>query len=130
MHAKKFCYKPVKKALRSAKDVESKEMRCRENALVIFLTIEKGDGAENVSKLLDDVKVHMERIKASSVVLYPYAHLSSELASPKDAEALTEEACKALSEAFGDVECAPFGWYKEFVLHVYGHPLAELSRRY
>ncbi|MFB6216222.1 MAG: threonyl-tRNA synthetase editing domain-containing protein, partial [Candidatus Aenigmatarchaeota archaeon] len=28
-----------------------------------------------------------------------------------------------------EVHTAPFGWYKEFEIHVKGHPLAELSRQ-
>ena len=130
LHAKKFCFKPTKKALKSAKDLEEKEMKCKENALVIFLTIEKEDKEEFLNSLLEDAKVQYQRVKASSVVLYPYAHLSSNLAKPKDAEELMEKACKLFKKEFDDVLCAPFGWYKEFLLHVHGHPLAELSRRY
>lgn len=130
LHAKKFCFKPTKKALKSAKDVETKDFVCRENALVAFVTIEKGDSEEALEKLLEDVKVQLERVKASSVVLYPYAHLSSDLAKPKEAEALLAKACELFKSSFEDVVCAPFGWYKEFLLHVHGHPLAELSRRY
>ncbi|HZD43330.1 MAG TPA: threonine--tRNA ligase, partial [Methanomicrobiales archaeon] len=63
------------------------------------------------------------------VMLYPYAHLSSELASPDTAVA----ALKAIEEglkASGDftVKRAPFGWYKAFRLACKGHPLSELSR--
>ncbi len=129
LHAKRFCFKPTKKALRSAEDVPKQEV-CRENALVVFCTVERGDKDEYIQKLLDDIKIQFERVKPKSVVLYPYAHLSSDLEKPKRAAELLNLLCKALKDEFEDVVCAPFGWYKEFLIHVYGHPLAELSRSY
>ena len=33
-------------------------------------------------------------------------------------------------ESVFTVATAPFGWYKEFNIHVKGHPLAELSREF
>ncbi|ABU81579.1 threonyl-tRNA synthetase editing domain-containing protein [Ignicoccus hospitalis] len=129
IHAKKFCFKPTKKALKSAEELSSKEEVCRENPLVIFLTVEKGDTEELLEKLLEDVRVQFQRVKPSGLVLYPYAHLSNELAPPGEARELLRRACERLGEEF-EVVCAPFGWYKEFLLHAHGHPLAELSRRY
>jgi threonyl-tRNA synthetase len=62
-------------------------------------------------------------------MVYPYAHLSSDLSNPKAAvEALTaiEEICSRKEGM--TVKRAPFGWYKSFTLSCKGHPLSELSR--
>ncbi|HEC72533.1 MAG TPA: threonine--tRNA ligase [Thermoplasmatales archaeon] len=61
-------------------------------------------------------------------MLYPYAHLSSNLASPKKAqEILVEIEYKLRNENF-NVKRSPFGWYKAFKISCKGHPLSELSR--
>jgi len=68
-------------------------------------------------------------VKASKIVLYPYAHLSSSLSSPGNAEKVLNDAVKSLSKSF-KVFTAPFGWYKAFTISCKGHPLSELSREF
>ncbi|RLG76172.1 MAG: hypothetical protein DRO12_04645 [Thermoprotei archaeon] len=70
----------------------------------------------------------LNTIKASGVVLYPYAHLSPNLAPPETAISILKMFEKNLKDLGISVSRAPFGWYKEFKLECYGHPLAELSR--
>jgi Threonyl-tRNA synthetase len=68
-------------------------------------------------------------VNAESVVIYPYAHLSSQLAEPKKAVEVLKT-LEMLIKAEGlRVIRAPFGWYKAFTLSCYGHPLSELSKR-
>ena len=64
---------------------------------------------------------------SKNIVLYPYAHLSSNLASPEIAVKVLDESEKKLKKDFKVLK-APFGYYKEFELKVKGHPLSELSR--
>jgi threonyl-tRNA synthetase len=78
---------------------------------------------EFVKNIVDIAK----QVKTKNVVLYPYAHLSSNLASPELAVKVLDEAEKALNKNFNLVR-APFGYYKEFEMKVKGHPLSELSR--
>ena len=68
-----------------------------------------------------------KQINVKNIVLYPYAHLSSNLSSPEVAIKILDEAEKFLKKKF-NVTKAPFGYYKEFELKVKGHPLSELSR--
>jgi len=68
-------------------------------------------------------------LKLKRLCLYPYAHLSSTLASPDTAKkllALLHQTMKEDSEL--EVYRSPFGWYKAFKLSCTGHPLSELSR--
>ncbi len=62
-------------------------------------------------------------------MIYPYAHLSSNLADADKGISLLnlfEEKLNELNEF--EVHRSPFGWYKAFKISCKGHPLSELSR--
>jgi len=61
-------------------------------------------------------------------MVYPYAHLSSNLASPKKAQEILIEMEYELKQKNFNVKRSPFGWYKAFKISCKGHPLSELSR--
>ncbi|MCL2143717.1 MAG: threonine--tRNA ligase, partial [Methanomassiliicoccaceae archaeon] len=102
-----------------------------EEVLVVFVTVEKDDEdkkSQISSEAAGDILDTMERVGAERVMIYPYAHLSSDLAGPKaclDILKLMENAIKAKGT---EVIRAPFGWYKSFSIKCKGHPLSELSR--
>ncbi len=131
LHTDYIKFKPLKKALRSIGDLSEKEKEGGESkeALAIFTAVEKGD--ENIEKVVEEfvkaVKDIAKQIGTKNVVLYPYAHLSNNLAAPDLAVNVLDEAEKALEKNFNIVR-APFGYYKEFEMKVKGHPLSELSR--
>ncbi len=127
IHAENFSFRVKEKAIKSAEE-DYLESLSKENALVAFTTVEKDDDEEVVKKAVEDVLEVYSKVKASCVVIYPYAHLSNNLAEPK----VAVELLKKLEEGLrGKVEVyrAPFGWYKSFSISCYGHPLSELSRR-
>jgi len=132
IHAARFEFKVREKAVSSAEDLNNvlKEAKT-ENALVSFITVEKQD-ANNingvVSKACEAILDVYRRVKAETIVIYPYAHLSSSLASPEAAIKILKAVEQTLKENNAEVIRAPFGWYKEFTIKCYGHPLAELSR--
>jgi len=130
IHAKEFKYKVTAPALSEYEDVSEASAENKfENALVVFTTVEYGDNEQVVEKAVNELKSVIERIKPSIVVIYPYAHLSPELAPPHKAlELLKLFEDKARSNLDIPVVRAPFGWYKEFTLNCYGHPLSELSK--
>ena len=127
LHCDYIKFKPLKKALRSIEELseENKKEKEVKEVLVVLTAVEKGDNSAD--ELIKNIKEIAEQVKVKNVVLYPYAHLSSELASPEIAIKILEEAEKKLKKDF-DVVRAPFGYYKEFELKVKGHPLSELSR--
>ncbi len=130
LHVDYIKFKPLKKALKFAKELsesEKKEQNVSE-ALVVLAAVEKGDSvAESVKEFVKNVKDIAEQVKAKKIVLYPYAHLSNNLAPPEIAVEVLERAGEELGKDF-KVMKAPFGYYKEFELKVKGHPLSELSR--
>src|SRR4030043_16957 len=131
LHVDYIKFKPLKKALKSIGELSEKEKKEKEvkEALVVLTAVEKSDSnvKEVVKKLVENVKDVAGQVKTKKIVLYPYAHLSKELASPELAINILEETEKKLKKDF-DVVRAPFGYYKEFELKVKGHPLSELSR--
>jgi len=68
----------------------------------------------------------MKKIGCKKLLLYPYAHLSADLASPITAISLLDSLEKRFNEV--DVTHAPFGWTKSYEMKVKGHPLAESSK--
>ncbi|MBA7656309.1 hypothetical protein ES703_64233 [subsurface metagenome] len=129
LHCDYIKFKPLKKALKKIEALSEKEKKESEikEALVILTAVERGDSKKIVGKFVENIKEIAKQVNAKNIVLYPYAHLSSELASPEIAVEVLEKAEKELKKSFNVVR-APFGYYKEFELKVKGHPLSELSR--
>lgn len=102
-----------------------------EEALVAFTAAEEADEAnpEAVARrAAEEIADVCEKVGASRVVLYPYAHLSPSLASPAAAIRVLELTREGLLARGLEVLRLPFGWYKAFRLSCKGHPLSELSR--
>ncbi len=132
LHCDYIRFKPMQKALKQPEELgeEGKKEKEVKEALVIFTAVEQGDNLEIVKPLIENIRDIARQVKAKNIVLYPYAHLSSQLSLPAVAEAVLKEAETELRkqpEKFS-VTRAPFGYYKEFELKCKGHPLAELSR--
>ncbi|MDP4012820.1 MAG: threonine--tRNA ligase [Candidatus Nanoarchaeia archaeon] len=131
IHSDSITYKPLKKALKNVEEVDSKEVTVKE-CLVALISVEKKDeqDVEAVSKrLAKELTDISTQVKADKIVLYPYAHLSSDLCHPDKALEVLKKTEELLKSDF-KVYRAPFGYYKEFTLHCKGHPLSELSRAF
>jgi len=128
LHSDYIEYEPVKKEAPNAEAVETKPKRL-EDILVLLTCIEKGDDESIGKEAVNQAKEFMKNLKVNRILIYPYAHLSSDLAGTEDALNVLkkmEEYSKSLGlETFR----APFGWAKKFSISVKGHPLAEQSRR-
>jgi threonyl-tRNA synthetase len=101
-----------------------------EEALTAFTAVEKVDEAnpeEAIEKAVSEIEKVAVQVKTNRIMLYPYAHLSSDLSSPKVAVQVLKGIEAALSGKY-EVKRAPFGWYKAFTVSCKGHPLSELSR--
>ena len=131
IHAKEFEYEARQKAIESAEKIDGVSGQGSfENILVVFTTVEEGDSGskEVVRKAVNEILDVFERVKAERIIVYPYAHLSENLAKPSDAISVLKSLYSELKSRGVEVYRAPFGWYKRFKIHCYGHPLAELSR--
>src|SRR3989344_9413777 len=94
LHVDYINFKPLKKALKKIADLGEKEKEGQKvgESLVILTAIERGDLVkESVTKLVENVIDIANQVKTKTVVLYPYAHLSSNLANPETAEEILKE---------------------------------------
>jgi threonyl-tRNA synthetase len=123
----------AKSKTRVAEDIESEKRKERvEEALVAFIAVESEDERNVryiVEKAAEEAISIYKQVNAERIVLYPYAHLSSELASPELSVEILRGLESDLLSSGVEVKRAPFGWYKSFTLRCKGHPLSELSRK-
>ena len=129
LHVDYIEYKTTK-ATKYAEDLEGLRNEARmEEALAVFIAAERADAVNTDEVALEAsnaVRDVAGKVATKRVLIYPYAHLSSELASPEIALAILQK-IESLLVGY-EVLRAPFGWYKSFSLKCKGHPLAELSR--
>jgi threonyl-tRNA synthetase len=122
-------YKPVQKEITTAEEAEKKPVRLEE--IVVLLTaIEEGDDKVVAEKAIDEVEAFLRKLKLNRILIYPYAHLSGNLAKPTEALKIVKVMEDYAKERKIETYRAPFGWNKQFKISVKGHPLAEQSRTY
>ncbi len=130
LHSDFIEWEPKKKAMKDAEEIEVKKYRAEET-LVVFSSVEKQDeGKEKsiIEKTVTEIIKVYDQVKATSIVVYPYVHLSTTPSNPKTALSTLKGIEKALKDKKLKVYRAPFGWYKMFNVKCKGHPLSELSR--
>ena len=132
IHADKFEYESKEKAVKEPESLADHAKKgVLQDGLVVFSTVEKGDEtspentATNAAASIEEV---LGWLKTKRVMIYPYAHLSTDLAGREPAIATLKILEGKLSEKGYEVSRAPFGWYKSFTISAKGHPLSELSR--
>ena len=102
-----------------------------EEALTVFCAVESIDEEDLdgvVLQAIAEVKKTAGQVNVNKIVVYPYAHLSSDLSSPETAVTVLKALKTGLEGEGFAVKRAPFGWYKSFKLSCKGHPLSELSK--
>ena len=125
LHAEFMEYEPVEEELNEAeKNILKSKIRL-ENLIVVFVSVEKGDNKITIEKAIEEIKSYLENLKVNRLLIYPYSHLSSYLASPKYAFEIIQELETKSRKIINEVNRAPFGWTKSFNIKVKGHPLAE-----
>jgi threonyl-tRNA synthetase len=127
LHSDWIEYELVKKEITTAEKCEEKRYRF-EDLLVLFVSVEEGDNQKVAEKLIDEVEDFMKKIKANKILIYPYAHLSNNLAKPATALKLLRAMEKYAKQKGIETHRTPFGWCKKFSLSIKGHPLAEQLR--
>jgi threonyl-tRNA synthetase len=125
LHCDYIEYTPVKKEIKSAEDLDPQSKRFEE-IVVAFVAVEEFDNADVAKRAITEISESMKKIGCAKLLLYPYAHLSSKLASPTTALLLLQDMEKNAQGL--EVSRAPFGWTKSYKLQVKGHPLAENSK--
>jgi len=125
LHCDSIEFTPVKKEITSAEEIEPSSKKIDE-VVVAFVAIEDGDNSIVAKKAMYEITESMKKVGCKKLLLYPYAHLSSKLASPSIALSILKE-MESLAQDL-EVSRAPFGWTKSYKIQVKGHPLAENSK--
>lgn len=136
IHASRFSYHVTDRtsAVSSQADLDpALEKASLGDTLVAFMASEKSDekNIESVaSQAAAAIAEQARQVRTGAVMLYPYAHLSSDLSSPRVATKVLDRVREIMqSDASGlEVHYAPFGFYKGFEIECKGHPLSELAR--
>ncbi len=130
IHSDFIEYEVKDKAIKNPEETDKKADRFEE-ALTVFTAVEKVDEkspGKAVTQAVSEIEKTAEQLKVKNIMIYPYAHLSSNLASPKKAQEILIEIEYELKQKNFNVKRSPFGWYKSFKISCKGHPLSELSR--
>jgi len=130
IHSDYIEYEVKDKAIKIPEEIKIKSDRFEE-ALTAFTAVEKIDEkspAQAVFQAVAEIEKTAEQVNTKNIMVYPYAHLSPDLASPKKAQEILIEIEHELKNKNFNVKRAPFGWYKAFKISCKGHPLSELSK--
>jgi len=127
LHSNFIEYKPIQKEIAIAEEAEKKPVRYEE-IVVLFTAVEEGDDGAVAQNAIDEVQAFLKNIKVNRILIYPYAHLSSNLAKPTEALKIVKTMEARAKDKDIETYRAPFGWNKQFTVSIKGHPLAEQFR--
>ncbi len=130
IHSDFIEYEVKEKAIPHPEDTNVMKDRLDE-ALTVFIAVEKVDEKaplQAVDEASKEIIKTAEQLKVKNIMLYPYAHLSSDLASAKAGKEILIQLEQEVKKQDFTVKRSPFGWYKGFTISCKGHPLSELSR--
>ena len=127
LHSDFIEYTPIKKEVAMAEEAEKRPTRLND-LVVLFTCVEKGDDETVAKRAIDEVKDSLKTLKSSRILIYPYAHLSTNLAKPAEALRVLKAMEKHAKHISLETYRSPFGWNKQFTISIKGHPLAEQSK--
>jgi len=130
IHSDYIEYEVKDKAISNPEEITKKNDRMEE-ALTAFVAVEKIDEkspTQAVANARDEIVKTAEQLHVENIMIYPYAHLSSDLASAKAGQEILVLLEESLHQTSFTIKRSPFGWYKAFKISCKGHPLSELSR--
>ena len=128
IHADHVWYKITKKS-KSAEPSPTPEDELKD-CVLLFTCVEKSDEISpetTVQRAVLAIQKRMKNLGASRIMVFPYAHLASDLGCPGISLWILKAMQKELSEAGFETKRAAFGWYKEFEIKSKGHPMADFS---
>jgi threonyl-tRNA synthetase len=82
LHADFIEYQPISKEIQTAEDISSKSSKKIDEVIVALVAVEKDDDESLTDKVGGELKAYGQMIKCDNLLIYPYAHLSSDLAEP------------------------------------------------
>ena len=83
LHSDFIEYAPISKEIKDAEEIVSNDKVRFEDLVVTLVAVENGDNKRVVSEAAEEIQKYLNIVKSKKVLIYPYAHLSSNLAPPK-----------------------------------------------
>jgi threonyl-tRNA synthetase len=127
LHCDSVEYTPIEKEIPSAEDA-TKDTKSIKDCVLLLVSVEAGDDDSVVEQVKEAMGKVRDQLKCDEFVFYPYAHLSSNLAPPRQAREVIRKMEEQGRDLRLSVHHVPFGWNKAFAVSVKGHPLAEQSK--
>ena len=125
LHSDFIAYQPIAKEIGEAEENASRSKVRLEELVVTLVAIENGDDESLACIAVNEIESYLAKLKSHRLLIYPYAHLTSDLAPGDTALKVIMAIEKFAKERILEVYRAPFGWTKAFEIKVKGHPLAE-----
>lgn len=133
-HVKHLSYKDRRHSNRPkeiSSIIQNKSESSFNNSLLTFLCIEEGDVKDYVDVAAEEIIKLVNIIRSKkSVVIIPFAHLSSKLAKPTIALKLITDLVNKLQMKGFDAVSTTFGYHKDFQISFkgFGHPASVVFR--
>ena len=124
LHTNYIEYTPIKKEIPNPEPTTKTPTRL-EDILVLFTCIETEDTEATAKQATNEIKKSLQQLKTNRILIYPYAHLSNNLAKPAQALNILKTIETQTKKAKIETHRSPFGWNKQFTISIKGHPLAE-----
>jgi threonyl-tRNA synthetase len=84
LHSDFIEYEPISKEIKEAEEIVSNDKFRLEDLVVTLVAVENGDDERVLGEAAKEIQKYLNTVKSKRVLIYPYAHLSSNLAPPKE----------------------------------------------
>lgn len=128
LFAKRFRFRTHHKALPEAPDDE-RDVTV-EDAAMAFVHAEPGDGADQETKLVKNLKWVAGKFGAKRLVLHYFSHLGEERLPAEEARALMQQAQARLTTAGYEVIITPFGHFCDLSMDLPGDSMARVYKQF
>jgi threonyl-tRNA synthetase len=128
LHSDFVEYEPISKEISEAEETIQKVRKRLDEVVVVFVAVESQDDKTVAADAISEVRSFLKNVNCQKLLIYPYAHLSSDLARPTPALMILREFEAMARESIKEVYRAPFGWTKSLNIQTKGHPLAESAK--
>ena len=128
LHSDFVEYEPIAKEISEAEETVPRARKRLEEVVVVFVAVESQDDETVAADAIAEVRSFLQNVNCQRLLIYPYAHLSSDLARPTPALIVLREFEGMAKDSIKEVYRAPFGWTKSFNIRTKGHPLAESAK--
>lgn len=131
LHVNNFCCTITTKGRSKVYEAYDDPVTRVEEALVVLASVERGDERKPdlvAKRACAEIAKLSAQVKATTIVLHPFAHLFAELGTPEVAIDILSRTHQELIQAGLHSIRTPFGWFNALQIDAKGHPLSRVAR--